>query len=203
MASRGHPGGISVITKEAVLVLDAMGYEIILIETIGAGQDEVEIANIVHSTGVVNIPGMGDGIQSIKAGILEIGDIFIVNKADKPEADELVNQLNAMIMMRNLSQETWRPVVIKTVAVENKGIVKLVDLFFEHRKYLIESGELNHKNADRQLYYFNSLVKEFIAEKISNSSRYKVLVSAIKKQKIDPYSAAEKLVKEALERLDK
>ena len=102
MATRGHLGGLSKTTRETVLVFDAMGYDVILIETVGVGQDEVEIAQFAHSTAVVSLPGMGDDIQAMKAGLLEIGDIFVVNKADIPGADDVVEQLGAMLGMSRL-----------------------------------------------------------------------------------------------------
>ena len=104
------------------LVLDAMGYDVVIVETVGVGQDEVEIVDLAHTTAVVSLPGMGDDIQAMKAGILEIGEVFIVNKADKPGADEVVKQLNVMLEMRNYKPDDWRPRVLKTVAVNTEAM---------------------------------------------------------------------------------
>ena len=135
MATRGHLGGLSKTTRETVLVFDAMGYDVVIIETVGVGQDEVEIAQFAHTTAVVSLPGMGDDIQAMKAGLLEIGDVFIVNKADNPGADDVVEQLQAMLNLAKRSENDWRPPVLKTVAVKNEGIVELADTFWDHRHF--------------------------------------------------------------------
>lgn len=200
MATRGHLGGLSKATFEAALVLDAMGYDIILIETVGVGQDEVEVVDLAHTTSVVNLPGMGDDIQAMKAGILEIGDVFIVNKADKPGADEVVKQLTVMIEMRSDSrvEEGWTPPVMKTVAVNNEGIEELVDAFFAHREHLKEKGKLSERLAAREIHFFKELVKEFafdaIKSSMDDSEEYGNLLEDLKQRKIDPYSAAEQVV---------
>ncbi len=142
MATRGHLGGLSKTTRETVLVFDAMGYDVILIETVGVGQDEVEIAQFAHSTAVVSLPGMGDDIQAMKAGLLEIGDLFVVNKADTPGADDVVEQLRAMLGMSSRAETDWLPPILKTVAVKNRGIIELVDAFWQHRKFLMDSGAI-------------------------------------------------------------
>src|SRR5210317_1673732 len=116
MATRGHLGGLSRTTREAVMVLDAMGYDVVIIETVGVGQAEVEIAELAHTKAVVSIPGMGDDIQAMKAGILEIGDVFVVNKADRPGADDVVTQLRGMLEMGTNPEGAWHPPVLKTVA---------------------------------------------------------------------------------------
>jgi LAO/AO transport system kinase len=198
MATRGHLGGLSKATGEAVLVLDAMGYHVILIETVGVGQDEVEVVGLAHTTSVVSLPGMGDDIQAMKAGILEIGDIFVVNKADKPGADEVVKQLSIMLEMRNIPQNDWRPPVLKTVAVKNEGVTELVDAFMSHREHLMDAGKLAERMAERELHFFRELVKEMAAEKIFGSvagtPEYEAMVEGLKKRQVDPYSAAEELL---------
>jgi LAO/AO transport system kinase len=198
MATRGHLGGLSKATGEAVLVLDAMGYDVILIETVGVGQDEVEVVDLAHTTTVVSLPGMGDDIQAMKAGILEIGDLFVVNKADKPGADEVVKQLGIMLEMRSIPEDAWRPPVLKTVAVKNEGIAELVDGFLSHRKHLEDTGRLAKRMAERELHFFRELVKEMAAEKIfaraGGLAEYDAMVQDLKARKIDPYSAAEELL---------
>ena len=199
MATRGHMGGLSRTTRETVLVLDAMGYEVIIIETVGVGQDEVEIAEFAHTTAVVSVPGMGDDIQAMKAGLLEIGDVFIVNKADRPGADDEVAQLKGMLDMRAIPEDGWHPPVLKTVAVECAGISDLIEAFWNHRQYLMDSGQFKVHNAEQTFRLFRSLVMKMAADKIfknaKDSSAYQTLLSNLSKRKIDPFTAAEKLVK--------
>ena len=200
MATRGHMGGLSRTTRETVLVLDAMGYEVIIIETVGVGQDEVEIAEFAHTTAVVSVPGMGDDIQAMKAGLLEIGDVFIVNKADRPGADDEVAQLKGMLDMRAIPEDGWHPPVLKTVAVESEGISDLIEAFWNHRQYLMDSGQFKAHNAEQTFRFFRSLVMEMAADKIfksaKDSSVYQTLLSNLNKRKIDPITAAEKLIKD-------
>ncbi|MDW7709021.1 MAG: methylmalonyl Co-A mutase-associated GTPase MeaB [Deferrisomatales bacterium] len=198
MATRGHLGGLSRATGEAVLVLDAMGYEVILVETVGVGQDEVEVVDLAHTTAVVSLPGLGDDIQAMKAGILEIGDLFIVNKADKPGADEVVKQLAIMLEMRHTPPEEWQPRVLRTVAVKGEGVPELVDAFLDHRSHLRDSGKLTERMVYRELHFFRQLVRELAADKIfaavEGKPRFEALLGALRSRETDPYSAAERLV---------
>jgi LAO/AO transport system kinase len=198
MATRGHLGGLSRATYEASLVLDAMGYDVILVETVGVGQDEVEIVDLAHTTAVVSLPGMGDDIQAMKAGILEIGDIFIVNKADKPGADEVVKQLRVMLEMRSHAAGDWLPRVFKTVASLNEGIGELIEGFLAHREHLMASNTLCLKVEERERYFFREIVKELAYEKIrstvADTEAYRSLLAALRERRVDPYSAAEKLL---------
>ena len=138
LATRGHFGGLTVSARAIINVLDAMGKDFILVETVGVGQDEVEIAGAAHTTVVVTIPGMGDDIQAIKAGILEIGDIFVINKADREGADRTFQDLTTMIDMRQpgSAADGWRPVVVKTEAHKNVGVSELLAAVLDHRDYL-------------------------------------------------------------------
>ncbi|HGY11921.1 MAG TPA: methylmalonyl Co-A mutase-associated GTPase MeaB, partial [Desulfobacterales bacterium] len=145
MASRGQKGGLSRATKDAVIVLDAMGYDVIIIETVGAGQAEFDIAGLAHSVGIVSIPGTGDGIQAVKAGILETGDIFIVNKSDKPDADAACHELVMMLGMRNLSETQWTPGVLKTIARNGTGVDKLAQSFLSHFNFMKKNGLIDLK----------------------------------------------------------
>jgi len=198
MATRGHLGGMSKTTRGVVLVFDAMGYDVILIETVGVGQDEVEIAQFAHSTAVVSLPGMGDDIQAMKAGLLEIGDIFVVNKADTPGADEVVEQLRAMLDISNRSQDKWMPPVIKTVATKDRGITELVDAFWQHRSFLFDSGQFEAHNYQWEFHFFRHLVMEMAADRIfgqiKNSPAGQTLFEDLKARRIDPFSAAEQLL---------
>ena len=200
MATRGHMGGLSRTTRETVLVLDAMGYEVIIIETVGVGQDEVEIAEFAHTTAVVSVPGLGDDIQAMKAGLLEIGDVFIVNKADRPGADDEVAQLKGLLDMRAIPEDGWHPPVLKTVAVKGEGIAELIDALWGHRQYLLDRGQFNAHNVEQAYRFFQSIVMEMAADKIFNSAKestaYQTLIKNLNKRKIDPITAAEKLIKD-------
>ena len=197
MATRGHLGGLSKTTRETVLVFDAMGYDVILIETVGVGQDEVEIAQFAHSTAVVSLPGMGDDIQVMKAGLLEIADLFVVNKADTAGADDVVEQLRAMLQMSSKSENDWLPPILKTVAVKGQGVTELVDAFWQHRKFLTDSGKFDEHNFKWEFQFFRQLVMEMAADKIfseiKDSPAHLSLCQDLKKRKVDPFSAAELL----------
>jgi LAO/AO transport system kinase len=202
MATRGHLGGLSKTTRETVMVLDAMGHDVIIIETVGVGQAEVEIAEFAHTKAIVCLPGMGDDIQAMKAGLLEIGDVFVVNKADRPGADDVVTQLRGMLHMGMIPEDGWHPPVLKTVAVNAEGIEELVDALWSHRQYLLGSGEFSAHNFEQSFQLVRRLVMEMAADKIfsasSESKDLQTLLDALKKRNMDPFTAAEKLVKEYL-----
>ena len=199
MATRGHLGGLSRTTRETVMVLDAMGYDVVIIETVGVGQDEVEVADFAHTTAIVSIPGLGDDIQTMKAGLLEIGDVFVVNKADRHGADEEVARLRAMLEMGTIPEDGWKPPVLKTIAVKGKGVAELVDAVWRHRQYLMDSGQFKAHNTAQTFRFVKSLVMEMAADKIFKnaevSAAYQTLLANLNKRKIDPFTAAEKLVK--------
>lgn len=198
MATRGQLGGLSKATYAATLVLDAMGFDVIIVETVGVGQDEVEIVDLAHTTAVVSAPGLGDDIQAIKAGILETGDILVVNKADKVGADEVSRQLEAMLEMRSDRASRWRVPVLKTVATLNTGIPEVVDAFLAHRQWARDSGFLKDRIAKRELHFFHNLVKERalvrILESLGDASQYRNLMDELTTRRIDPFSAADELV---------
>ena len=200
MASRGDLGGLSKTTRETVMVLDAMGHDVIIIETVGVGQAEVEIAECAHTKAIVCLPGMGDDIQAMKAGLLEIGDVFVVNKADRPGADDVVTQLRGMLHMGMIPEDGWHPPVLKTVAVNAEGIEELVDALWSHRQYLLGSGEFSAHNFEQSFQLVRRLVMEMAADKIfsasSESKDLQTLLDALKKRNMDPFTAAEKLVKD-------
>ncbi len=198
LATRGHLGGLSTTTREVVLVLDAMGYDVLMVETVGVGQDEVEIAEFAHTTLVVSLPGTGDDIQALKAGLLEIGDIFIVNKGDRPGADEEVARLQAMLQMGKKSAGSWTAPVLKTVAVKAEGISEVIDACWRHRQHLLDQG-LFRKHTDQQTFeLFQRLVMDLAADKIfadnDKSGILQALLKDLKMRKIDPITAAERLV---------
>lgn len=208
MASRGQKGGLSRATKDAAVVLDAMGYEIIIIETVGAGQGEFDIATLAHSTGIVSIPGTGDGIQAVKAGILETGDVFVVNKGDKPDADELVHHLIMMISMRkpsetslaktNQAKTNWIAKVLKTIALDGTGVKELADTFLSHFVFMKKNGLIDRKRKELEHLYFHSLLKDLTLEKLllfmKGSEDYIKIEEKIQSREMDPLSAAELMV---------
>lgn len=198
MATRGHMGGLSRTAKETAMVFDAMGYEIVLIETVGVGQDEVDVAEFAHTTAVVSLPGTGDQSQALKAGLLEIGDIFVVNKSDIPGADTVVKHLQFMLDMRGLPDGGWTPPIIKTTATNGEGVSELINAFEAHHQYLLASGKFHTHNVEREYRIFKRLVVEMATEKIfsemETSSSCARLLDNLKNRKIDPYSAAEMLI---------
>jgi LAO/AO transport system kinase len=199
MASRGEAGGVSRATREAALVMDAMGYEVILIETVGVGQGEVAVTHLVHTTAVVSIPGMGDDVQAMKAGLLEIGDVFVVNKADREGAGELAQLLENVVAMRRYLPGEWQPPVLKTVALRDEGVDRLIDLLFEHRRHLESTGRLAERLVSNEFHFFRQLVLELTAAVLlQDSAELTRLWNDLRRRAIDPYAAAEKLIQNRL-----
>ena len=194
MATRGHLGGLSKTTQEAVMVLDAMGYEVIIIETVGVGQAEVDIGNLAHTKAIICLPGTGDDIQAMKAGLLEIGDVFVVNKADQLGADDVVSQLRGMLEMGTRYKEDWHPLILKTEAVKGEGVTELVNAFWRHREYLLKSGGFSAHNFEQSIQLLRRLVMEMAADKIFNTGDLQTILAALKKRQMDPFTAAEKLI---------
>ena len=199
MATRGALGGLAAATNDAVTVLDASGKDVVLVETVGAGQDEVEIADTAHTTIVINIPGAGDDMQAIKAGILEIADILVVNKADLPAADSVAKQLH--IFMSLDRQEGWTVPILKTIAHKEDGIVELLDEVDKHREFLTSSGrleEMGRHRARRQLLTLTqAMLLGDVLESVENNGTLDKLVESIAARGIDPHAAAERLIESA------
>ena len=202
MASRGSVGGLSASTRDVVRAMDAAGYNPIIIETVGTGQAEVEVMRAAQTVLVVTAPGMGDEVQAIKAGILEIADIFVVSKADKPGADQTVAELAMLLSLdptRRQHDKTtpyWRIPVLKTAAIKDQGIPQLVDAMQEHHAYLVESGMLSQR-AQRQV---RSEVQALLAHALMNALQQSVtedewrkLIEDITTRERDPYSVASQL----------
>lgn len=204
MASRGSLGGLSASTRDVVRAMDAAGYDPIIIETIGTGQAEVEVMRAAQTVLVVSAPGMGDEVQAIKAGILEIADIFVVSKADKPGADQTVAELAMLLSLdpnrrlHDKSKPYWRIPVLKTSAIKDQGISQLVDAIEQHRQYLSESGMLAHR-AQRQV---RSEVEALVVHAVINALKNEVtgdewqkVLEDITARERDPYSVANELQK--------
>lgn len=202
MATRNYAGGIAKATKDAVKVLDAAGKDIVIVETVGAGQSEVEIIKVAQTIILVHAPGLGDEIQAIKAGIMEIADIFVVNKADRENADKAVIDIQSNLQLSN-KQAPWRPPVLKTTALTGEGVRELVDKTEEHRHFLEGNAEcrtaLLKNRAEAELV---EAIKEKVADTLIDELRRKgkldELLQRILEKKVDPTSVAEKVLKETL-----
>lgn len=195
MASRGALGGLSRTTSDAVTVMDAAGFDYILVETVGAGQSEVEIAKKAHTTVVIEVPGLGDEVQAIKAGLLEIADIFVVNKADHPQANRTVQSLRMMLNIAN-HEYAWMPPIIKTVALTGEGVDKLADELIRHRSHLQESGRLIKLERQRATDEFNRIIQMLLFQRLLSKvgSRYDEAIARITAHDYDPYTAADELI---------
>lgn len=198
LATRGALGGLSRSTSDVALVMDALGMDIVIIETVGVGQDEVDIVKEAHTTCVVMVPGLGDDIQAIKAGILEIGDIFVVNKADREGADRTARELSTMLDMRHASEGSWNPKVMKTEAQRGTGIDELTGEILAHRDYFLTSGAINDFLRERNQRHFMGILRDTLFKKAllfmaKNDSLGRV-VTGISGHHIDPYSAVEEIV---------
>jgi len=197
MASRGHLGGLAQTTGEVVKLLDAAGFDLVIIETVGAGQAEVEVAGAAHTTIVLEAPGLGDDIQAIKAGILEIADILAVNKADLPGAERRVAQLEAMLNMGH-ADDGWRPPVLQTVAARGEGIAELADAIEGHWGFLEAEGRLEAFRRRQAEQEFEEALRyeamRVVRERILDPTRQSELVERICQRELDPYSAASKVL---------
>jgi LAO/AO transport system kinase len=197
MATRGSLGGLARATSDAVKVLDAAGFERVLVETVGAGQAEVDIARTAHTTIVVEVPGMGDDIQAIKAGILEIADVFAVNKADRDGADSTVIALDMMMDLNGPEPGRWRPPIVKTVAIRGEGVPELVAQAEAHYDHLCASGLLARKEEERVRDELLSLVQhELTANLLAMLAPGELdgWVRRVARREADPYAAARKMV---------
>ena len=197
MATRGSLGGLSQKTSDAVKILDAFGFDIIIIETVGVGQSEVDIVKNCDTTMVVLVPGLGDDIQAIKAGILEIGDLFTINKADRDGVEKLHIETEMMLELSG-NFEGWRPPINRTVASENEGIVAVVDAVEEHAKYLRDTGELEEKRKKRieseLLAMVEDKITRHIYKTVVNDSDFENTISSLQKREINPYVVADNIV---------
>ncbi len=197
MGTRGHLGGLSRATSDAVRVIDAFGKDIIIVETVGTGQSEVDVVELAHTVIVTDVPGSGDDIQAIKAGIMEIADIFVVNKKDLPGADKKVTEINAMLDI-DPNMGMWRPPVILTNANTGEGIPELVDKIEEHMRFLVETGLLKKKGLERSKEELEQLMKYKLTRellmKLQGTPEYEEAIQKIAERIADPYTVAERLI---------
>lgn len=196
MASRGHLGGLAGAAPQALRVLDAAGCDVILVETVGVGQSEVEIAGIADTTLVLLAPGMGDGIQAAKAGILEIGDIFVINKADRDGANSTRRELRTMIGMRTDNESAgWTPPIVLTVATKGEGTDEVADEIERHYAYLTESGELTRRRVARARREIEALALASVRRQLGEySAGAEELAAEVAAGALDPFAAASRLL---------
>ena len=169
MSTRGSLGGLSRATIDAVTVLDAAGCDVVIIETVGVGQDEVDVVQAAHTVAVVSVPGMGDDIQAIKAGLLEIADLHVVNKADRPEADRTVSELRTMLSLARPTGD-WEPPILETVARDGTGLPELADAFDTHRAWLRDSGELERRERRAAAARVAAVAQDLLLEELESPS---------------------------------
>ena len=196
MATRGHLGGLSLATPEAVRVLAACGIPLVLIETVGVGQVEVEVAGAADTTVVVVNPGWGDAIQANKAGLLEIADIFVINKADRPGAAETRRDLDNMLDM-TMSLGEWRPPIVSTIASAGEGVTALWDEVGRHRTYSERSGQLTERRRRRLIDELHEVLIRRVerqVQQLEGGEAYQQLKRAVLDGQVDPYSAADELL---------
>ncbi len=197
MATRGHLGGLSLAAPEAVRLLDALGRRWILVETVGVGQVEVEIAGKADTTVVVVNPGWGDSVQANKAGLMEIADVFVINKADRKGADDTRRDLEQMLDLSEIPPGSWRPPIVSTVATEGRGIAELWDRVNEHRDFVTSSGELERRRRFRLGEELREIVARRLEQKaraICTGERWDRLTDDVATRSIDPWSAADAML---------
>jgi LAO/AO transport system kinase len=202
MATRGHFGGLTQSTRSAIDVLDAMGKDYILVETVGVGQAEVDVVRSAHTTVIVVIPGMGDDIQAIKAGILEVGDIFLINKADREGSDKTLSDLRLMIEMdqKKYDEGGWKPPIIKVQAVFDTGVDEFLEAVDRHAAYLAKTaGGLDFRGSrDKVRQELKEMIKarliEEVLDRLTESGEFDRAVESIVEGEVDPYTACEGLV---------
>jgi LAO/AO transport system kinase len=202
MATRNYAGGIARATKDAAKILDATGKDIVIVETAGAGQSEVEIVKVAQTIVVMHAPGLGDEIQAIKAGIMEIADIFVVNKADRENANKTAIDIQAMLQLSN-KKGGWKPPVLKTVALTGEGVPELIEELEEHRRFLEDNPEckedlLRDKAEADLLEAVKERISKALIDELKREGKFDKLLREIIEKKTDPASAAVKLVKKAI-----
>lgn len=197
MATRGHLGGLSLSTPEAIRLLDALGRRWVLVETVGVGQVEVEIAGKADTTVVVLNPGWGDSVQANKAGLMEIADVFVINKADRKGVEETRRDIEAMLDLSDLAHEDWRPPVVATVASERRGVEELWDTVGRHREFITANGELARRRGFRLRVELREIVARRLEQRardICTGERWDALADEVAGRGIDPWSAADEML---------
>ncbi len=197
MATRGSLGGLSRKAVDAADVLDSAGFDLIILETVGVGQSELDIANAADTTMVVLVPESGDAVQAMKAGLMEIADFFVVNKSDRPGAEQAMTALKTILMMKDHDEKSWMPDIIKAIAVENKGIQEIAAEIDRHRDYLNRQNKFYKKREERTKVRIRNIVEEKIREELWSGTGEKSLNSSIDKVvlgNLSPYHIAEEII---------
>jgi LAO/AO transport system kinase len=197
MATRGHLGGLSLAAPQAIRVLDAAGKPWVLVETVGVGQVEVEIAGAADTTIVVVNPGWGDAVQANKAGLLEIADVFVINKADRPGAGETRRDLVNMLEMSSIGDDDWTPPILDTVAAKGEGVEELWDAIRSHRSHIEASGELGRRREARLTDELRTIVARLLEQRAYDAmgdEQVESLRDAVLHREVDPYEAAERII---------
>jgi LAO/AO transport system kinase len=197
MASRGHLGGLAWSTPQALRVLDAAGFDVVLVETVGVGQSEVEIAGMADTTLVLLAPGMGDGIQAAKAGILEVGDIYVVNKADRDGVQNVTRDLRAMLALADRVPDAWVPPILKTVASRNEGIDEVVAAIEDRLSWMKGNGVLVQRRRSRARDEIEAIAMTALRSRFAHlhgDARLDVLAAKVADGNSDPYAAADELI---------
>jgi LAO/AO transport system kinase len=199
MASRGHAGGLARTTARVVSVLDALGNDVVIVETVGVGQEEVDVVRVADTVALVTVPGLGDDIQAIKAGVLEIADVLVVNKADRPGADETAKDLAQMLTL-GVARTDWRPPVVRTVAATGDGVDELVAAVARHQDHTRDSGERERRRADAARVEVEALLRDALVRRLEarvGSERVAGAVARVARREVDPYAAVEELLRDA------
>ncbi|TMC72394.1 MAG: methylmalonyl Co-A mutase-associated GTPase MeaB, partial [Chloroflexi bacterium] len=197
MASRGHAGGLARATARVVNVLDALGTDVVLVETVGVGQEEVDVIRVADTVCLVTVPGLGDDIQAIKAGILEIADVLVVNKADRPGADETARDLAQMLSLAK--DRPWKTPILRTSAQSGEGLPQLIEAIDKHRAWARQSGEYLERRRGAARAEVEALLREALLRELEGrvgESRLAAAVARVAERSLDPYAAVEELLRE-------
>jgi GTPase len=205
MASRRHPGGLAPATRDVVRTLDAFGRDVVLVETVGVGQVELEIMKVADTVIVVTVPGLGDGVQTIKAGLLEIADVFVVNMADRPGSHQSVADLKTMLTLGGAEERRrrWKPPVLETVATAGTGVAVLWEKCVEHRQVLLADermGRTHDRLRGEVVEAVQQRIGRIVGEQLSSNGSMEPVLAAVLRREIDPRAAALKIIEEYLKR---
>jgi LAO/AO transport system kinase len=202
LATRGAMGGLSKSTNAMVHILDAMGWDIVIVETVGVGQDEVDVFKTAHTAVVVTVPGLGDDVQAIKAGILEIAHIFVINKADREGSDRTLAELTMMLDLGHYGEKDWRPIVVKAEAVRGVGVEELLAAIARHREFLSRGEALSTHLRERARVEFVEILRDTLGSRVlsglEGDGRLEQIITQLAAKETDPYSVVEGILKERL-----